>query len=148
GARIRLAGFEADQEFTSCCVTPETQTVMVLDKSGGVTVLRFPFLHDEPVQTAAVLREGLASTIDSIAALERTGRTFEAADLWLRLAQTTSYSAVFRVGLARLLHESGHTTAAETILCRVIEETKGEERRLAFDLLLRLGAAEGISAVL
>jgi tetratricopeptide (TPR) repeat protein/WD40 repeat protein len=147
-ARIRLAGFEADQELTSCRVMPETQTVMMLDKSGGVTVLRFPFLHDEPAQTAAALREGLASTIDSIAALERTDRSFEAAGLWLRLAQTPSHSAVFRVGLARLLHQTGRPIVAETILCRVIEETKGEERRLAFDLLLHLGTADGISAML
>ena len=148
GERVCLAGFEADQQLTSCRVIPQAQTVMALDENGGINVLRFPFPYDEPELPAAAHRDGLASVIDTVAAVERAGRSGEAADLWTMLAETPGHPAVFRLGLARLLHDAGRSIKAETVLCCLMEQTKAQERHLALNLLLELGTPDGISTVL
>jgi tetratricopeptide (TPR) repeat protein/WD40 repeat protein len=147
-SRVRLAGFEADRDLTSCRVMPELDTVMALDKEGGITILRFRFPRGEPAQASEARSDVLAFDIDSIAALERAGRGGQAVEFWIRLAERSNLPSVFLTGLARLLKQTGRSVEAETILCSVIEKTKGEERRLAFDLLLGLGTPLGISKVL
>jgi tetratricopeptide (TPR) repeat protein/WD40 repeat protein len=147
-SHVRLAGYEADRELTSCRVVPELHAVMALDKEGGINILRFGFPREEPARASEARSDGLAFAIDTIVALERAGRSGQAVELWTRLAETSNLPSVFLSGLARLLSQIGRSSEAEIILCSVIEKAKGAERRLAFDLLLDLGTPAGISKVL